>query len=552
MANEIKCYRKTILEVFAARYRVPDYQRPYVWENEQVEALLNDTLEACQGKPDAQFFLGSAVLKTISEREFEILDGQQRLTSLFLIFAVIRDIADNNKLIEKCRRAVFQEKDDFDKKPESLRIIFDIRDDVKNFVEKYVKPNGSTKNLKVFEKIVAKKNNDVSVRNMSAAVIVAQKFLSKLSPDELSAYFTFLWNNVVIVCISTEEFEDALQLFTVLNNRGLKLRNSDILKAINLRVVKNPEEKDRHSRNWQEMENFFGDKIDEFLSCVYTVLAKQKSKGTLLKGFESHIYKNGLLAKGSETFNYVYALFENYVDMFAPEDKDYVVLNYMNLMKNGLQADYWITAALSFYKKFGSEEFGKFVKLLDKKVSADWICSVSPTKRVENIHSIIRKISQVQSTDDIFSSTVFDICLDELKRTLNLSVYGKRYDKYLMLKLELLYHGNGAPFPFGQRISIEHILPQNPAQDSQWLKDFSNDEREEWTDKLGNLVMVTRRKNILLGNPDYAEKRKRYFKKDAEHFAHLYHVYKTYDKWTPAELKQNHEEVVHKLIEAYE
>ena len=551
MEDDIKCRKKRIREVFAVRYRVPDYQRPYVWESEQVDALLNDTLEAFQEKPDSSFFLGSTVLKTVSEREFEILDGQQRLTTLFLIFAVIRDISDNNKLIEKCRQAVFQEKDDFDKKPESLRIIFDIRDDVKNFVEEHIKPNKSTKDLKAFEKIIAKKNNDVSVRNMSAAVIVARKCLSKLSSDDLSGYFKFLWNNVVIVCISTEEFEDALQLFTVLNNRGLKLRNSDILKAINLRIVKNPEDKDRYSRNWQGMENYFGDRIDEFLSYVYTILVGQKSKGTLLKGFENHIYKNKLLEKGSVTFNCIHSMFKSYVDMFETEDKNCVISNYLNLMKNGLQADYWITAALSFYKKFGSEKFGQFMKLLDKKVSADWICSVSPTKRIENIHSIIKSISGAQSVDEVFSSNVFSIYFDELSRMLNSNVYGKRYDKYLMLKLELLYRGNGAPFQIGQRISIEHILPQNPAQDSQWLKDFSDDEREEWLDKLGNLVMITRRKNILLGNPDYEEKRKRYFEKDAEHFTHLYHIYKTYEKWTLVELKQNHEVVVHKLLDAY-
>ena len=334
MEDDIKCSKKRIREVFAVRYRVPDYQRPYVWESEQVDALLNDTLEAFQEKPDSSFFLGSTVLKTVSEREFEILDGQQRLTTLFLIFAVIRDISDNNKLIEKCRQAVFQEKDDFDKKPESLRIIFDIRDDVKNFVEEHIKPNKSTKDLKAFEKIIAKKNNDVSVRNMSAAVIVARKCLSKLSSDDLSGYFKFLWNNVVIVCISTEEFEDALQLFTVLNNRGLKLRNSDILKAINLRIVKNPEDKDRYSRNWQGMENYFGDRIDEFLSYVYTILVGQKSKGTLLKGFENHIYKNKLLEKGSVTFNCIHSMFKSYVDMFETEDKNCVISNYLNLMKS--------------------------------------------------------------------------------------------------------------------------------------------------------------------------------------------------------------------------
>ena len=439
MANEIKCEKNTLLKIFESWYRVPDYQRPYVWGSEQVEALLNDTWEACQGKAESQFFLGSMVLRTISEGEFEILDGQQRLTTIFLMLAIIRDISDDNSLREKCRRAVFQEEDKFDEKPACLRITFDIRDNVKNFVENYIKTDGATKNLKNLEKLAVKMNNDVSVRNMSAAIITANKFLTKLSHNELSEYFSFLWKKVILICISTEKFDDALQLFTVLNNRGLKLRNSDILKAINLRVIDTSEERDRHSRNWQTMENYFGDKTDEFLSYVFTVLAKQKSKGTLLKGFEDYIYKNKILEKGSDTFNYVYGLFENYVDIFKSDNKDYAVSNYLNLMKNGLQSDYWIAAVLSFYQKFGSEKLDKFLKLLDKKVSADWICSVSPTKRIENIHSIIKEVSSMQSTEMLFHSKVFEINLSELNRILNTDIYGKPYDKYLVLKLELLY-----------------------------------------------------------------------------------------------------------------
>ena len=102
----------------------------------------------------------------------------------------------------------------------------------------------------------------------------------------------------------------------------------------------------------------------------------------------------------------------------------------------------------------------------------------------------------------------------------------------------------------GQKVSIEHILPQRPAENSEWLKNFSEEDLNEWTDKLGNLVVVTRRKNILLGNFDYHEKRKS-LEKEAEPFSHLYHIYITYSEWTPTELKQNQAEVIAKLLEAY-
>lgn len=73
VAKDIDCVKKILEKVFDSRYRIPDYQRPYVWENEHVEALLTDTLEAYKENKNSQYFLGAIVLKVISEDEFEIL-----------------------------------------------------------------------------------------------------------------------------------------------------------------------------------------------------------------------------------------------------------------------------------------------------------------------------------------------------------------------------------------------------------------------------------------------------------------------------------------------
>lgn len=101
-------------------------------------------------------------------------------------------------------------------------------------------------------------------------------------------------------------------------------------------------------------------------------------------------------------------------------------------------------------------------------------------------------------------------------------------------------------------ISIEHILPQNPPKDSQWRKNFSDAERDEWTDKLGNLSLVTKHKNSSLSNLDYEEKKSRYFDRGGiERFPNLIRVLTKYDSWTPVDLKQNHADVVRKLLETY-
>ena len=581
MANEIICEKNFIKDIFKRWYRIPEYQRPYVWESEQVETLLEDTIAAFRSNADSQYFLGSTVLKinekssdNLTYEEYDLLDGQQRLTTIFLMLAVIRDISENKNIHNLSRSAIFQEENDFDNQPERLRIVFDIRDDVKNFVDKYVKLDDGTKKIDDLKACASNNHKDISVRNMASAIITCQKFLQEIKQSgEFESYFKFLWNKILLVCVATKKFDDAFQLFTVLNDRGLKLRNSDILKATNLHEIKNDEDRKIYASEWEEMEKYFGDDFDKFLSYVRTILVKRKADMTLLKEFEENIYSGKfydratkqylsrapLLKKGKDTFKYIGNAFDIYRKVFELRDfgGSFEAANYLTLMTAGLEADYWTAAVLSFCQKFGFDttfdynNFCHFLKLLDKKVSADWICSQTPTTRIENVNAVIKAIEAIDTTDELFSATVFDIKLSDLEPILQTDIYRKRYSKYLMLKLDLLYHGSSTQFQVPSTVSIEHILPQNPPPNSQWLKNFSDAEREDWTDKLGNLILISRRKNSSLSNRDFAEKKKRYFANNIELFSNSVRVLNTYDKWTPTELKQNHADVIKKLLEVY-
>ena len=78
--------------------------------------------------------------------------------------------------------------------------------------------------------------------------------------------------------------------------------------------------------------------------------------------------------------------------------------------------------------------------------------------------------------------------------------------------------GNSVQFNPPATISIEHILPQNPSAGSGWMNDFTEEERYEWTDKIGNLALISRRKNTSQGNLDFADKMQKYFEKNIEVF----------------------------------
>ena len=95
------------------------------------------------------------------------------------------------------------------------------------------------------------------------------------------------------------------------------------------------------------------------------------------------------------------------------------------------------------------------------------------------------------------------------------------------------------------------IDTQNPSNNSEWKKNCSDEDREEWTNKLGNLVLISRRKNSGLGNKDYSEKKEKYFKNNVDLFSNSIRIYSHYLTWTLNDLKQNHTDVLNKIKEGF-
>ena len=115
MPQKIDSDKLLIKDVFSMWFRIPEYQRPYIWDTDQVNELLNDIMDARNYKSDSQYFLGSMVLhkkekteSTTRYTEYDLLDGQQRITTLLLVTAVIRDLTENQVLINTCDNAIYQ------------------------------------------------------------------------------------------------------------------------------------------------------------------------------------------------------------------------------------------------------------------------------------------------------------------------------------------------------------------------------------------------------------------------------------------------------------
>lgn len=575
MATEIKCEKKVIREIFNMWYCIPDYQRAYVWDTDQVRDLLDDTISAYRENKEAQYFLGSMVLKineksdnNVSYTEYELLDGQQRITTVFLILACMRDmLTDYPQYQNSLAGFVYQAEDAILQQPERMRIIFNIRSDVRDFVNEHIKPLHGTCDSALLKDKMQAKDVNISIRNMANAMLVAHEFLEE-NKSEIIGYLSYFLNKVLMIYVATEELQDAFQLFTVLNNRGVKLSSSDILKAENLKEL-SAADRTSWATRWEEMETYFGEEFDKFLSHIRTILVKKKQTTTLLKEFDEFVYSNQeydrtqkkyvprtpILRRGRDTFELLYSYYHTYQEVFDTDHSvvtgDYEITNYLKLMETGFGADYWIAPVLDYYRKYRRRGFVAFLKALDRKLSADWITAATPTVRMENVNAILREIEASQDSAALLQSKTFTINKSDFERVINGDIYGRSFAKYLLLKLDLIYRGSSTPMIPQAIASIEHILPRNPSADSQWVKDFSAAEREEWTNKLGNLVLISRRKNTTQGNRDYVEKKEKYFEKNIEMFPNSIRIYQNYPEWKLSDLKKNHSDVVTELLNVY-
>ena len=529
---------------------VPQYQRPYVWQEDNIQELIDDLYYAFENKQNSEYFLGALVLKKTKEeefREYEILDGQQRLTTLCMMIAVLRDLMKKQKYKWTLSEMIYQEENELLKVPARGRLKYNTRDKVKDFVRDFITPMGGTKRHEILE---FKENQNISVANMAKAINIMHNIFSK--KEDLEAFAVFLLNNVLFIYVSTDNTEDAFRLFTILNDRGIPLSNADILKSINIGEV-SEDDLDEYSKNWEYLEEKYNKGFDRFLSFARTILLKNKPMSNLLDEYEKNIYKKGILKKGKNTIDFLIHLddiYDNIIDLQSKElSNDYK--NLITIMKMGLHSDEWIPALLSYFLKFKYYRLDEFIKRLEYKFMGDLLTNTSPSKRRENLNNVIKAIDNIDKSNLnnlLESKELFDIDKNIFRNSINGDVYGKKYTKYLLLKIEYLMSDNTVHLSNYMDISIEHVLPQNPLKKSHWRRDFTENQRKLWTNRLSNLVLISNNKNVKLGNLDFKKKKEEYLKNRMDVFNSSKVFLDKNSKWDEGTLKSRQITLINMLV----
>ena len=199
-------------------FRIPEYQRPFSWDSDHFEDLVDDITSANKNQ---DYFLGTIVLHHREDLAlYDIVDGQQRLTSLMILLACLRDIITAEDFKTGIQAKLVQNKNVVDGIPEKVRL--EVRDR-KIFNEIVVTKDGT--NLEAKQEV----RPEPEWRYVRAVNVFRSK-LEKLNQDELQGVVTFINQKCVLIYLATPTFDDAFRLFTIVNDRGKQLRRIDILK----------------------------------------------------------------------------------------------------------------------------------------------------------------------------------------------------------------------------------------------------------------------------------------------------------------------------------
>lgn len=556
-------------------FEIPDYQRAYSWTKENLKQLVEDIWESVElnkARGNKEFdqyepyFLGSIVLCSKEYKDdgcgiYDVIDGQQRLTSIIMLIAAIRDLIDNEEYKKVLSDLIYQKPNVLMGIKESIRV--KVRGKEEEFFKKYILTNGGTelvKDLDMEELSEAKQNM------VNAIEVFRDSFFNEngeLLEEKLNEFIVYLLQKVVLVVITTESFTSAFRLFNVINARGLPLTDSDLLKSENLRVM-NPEIRKEYTDIWESHEQDLGkEKLDQIIGFMRTMKLKNKVEESVYEEFSKKIFRNEPEYLGVNFVNHltaVKALYDKYIidgnlEGVSEEEKSYYK-NLINIMREFLPYDDWMAAVIRFAEKFNDDKLVlEFVKVLEKRLVIDWVNGNSFADRLNRVYGILEVIEEKDSLEEIKEAPVF---LYDLERTTayfenalnDIDFYSKgrmMIPKYIFVRLDMEKRANEV-LDYSDKIMIEHVLPRN-AKEAYWKDNFSADQRRNWANKFGNLVIITGAKNTRANNKPFAEKVEQYLSKKSD-FAITKEVLELSD-WNMDSLKDRHESLVNRALELW-
>ncbi|GAA9359044.1 DUF262 domain-containing protein [Helicobacter pylori] len=554
-------------------YQIPIYQRPYQWTEENCEKLLDDLFFNYEDDREGDYFCGSLVLVKSDPRSkteiYDIVDGQQRL-STFILLAKVLDALYSERLDPTKSRSPeylqesWSDRHEYKGKKKKKRLDFDLVgssakkdfqdaldffDDLDASKGENSKSNGSSK----------------SKNNYLKNAICLKDYLEKKEIEDIDGFIEWLYSNVVFTTITCPDTDKALRIFNVLNARGLALNATDIFKGELLKKLTEEKEQEELATRWEDLyqkclDNGFAMEtlFSQYLVYLEPKTSREKMEKRLVTWFKN-LNKTPL-----EYLDGVEDFYNAYVEVLEMPDRYAHLLSYK-------EDNYWrVILCASLLHRYNESEIETLKKLLVKFYYQHWVARTKQSQIEQTCCNMIKALKEKKSMEHILSIARTNLALysvmQHFKENLGDShVYKKQPIKNPYLKPILIlveYFISDDPRP--KRIEkgdfhVEHILPQKPDPSSQWVKDFSEEERERYTHSLANLTLLGGKKNSQASNLDFKDKKKIYMgeenKLNKKKTPRVMTCYKMtidvaqYTEWTPKSLEKRKEELI-QIIES--
>lgn len=497
------------------RFRVPAYQRSYAWETDHVEALLNDIKEAIDNK-EREYFLGSVVVTSADNGRYEVVDGQQRLTTISLVIAAIKEIFqrdDDHEVVVSVKSDFLASTDRRTKEREPKLILNEVDNEIYQDL------------IESFGQVDEKKVRRQSHKRLLSAAKRCEKYLSELcikskdSEEELHSWLDYIETSLKVIVVTAPDDSNAFVIFETLNDRGLELAISDLVK--NYLFHKSGEKIEETKNRWLSMVSTLESASDDPLTVTYIRhftmarygLVRERDLFSLLK--TKITSKKGSLKFSTEladTVRIYTALLNTDHEYWSDFSSDVAYsVSTFNLLGMTQIRPLLLALLDKFPPKKVSEAFRRLVSAAVRyqmvggvgggtleKVYSDTAKAVTEEK-IKTPTEVIQAFKNVPS-DSAFLSA-FSIA----------SISKQKIARYYLRELEIAQAGANAetiPNYDTNSVNLEHVLPLTP--DPIWENSFTQDEMRSYQRRIGNLAIMSAKINSTIGNGCFEDKKEHY------------------------------------------
>lgn len=564
-----KRFLENLKERKSQKFLIPEYQRPYRWGVDECEALWDDMLRVFDDEREKEYFLGSIVSFENDNGELEIIDGQQRITTLTLLFRafyenlVSEESSGKERLISSFADFIWESNKVngeiyFDKPFLQSRIIGDDENIVlKNILSKEI-------NLKEIED---------SKSNYAKNFLYFKEKIKEFKQDRALSFeglcTTILGDTFFVLFVTCDSQESATTIFNTLNSRGKPLSNADILKG---RIYKslNDKQKGSFAKKWNEISNNYeqrtGNDISElFVQFMHVLRAEQNDTDTTTSGVLDFFSKydeksakrrkhygarDGWLEK-PEKIDEIMEFLE-IISSFWLNPKNYLspkVARYLNIL-DLFQNDTWkffVSFLVWRNKAYFNQDEQKFsiefetnLPIFIKEITAELLKNNASTNTMKYI---VFKRNAELNQGNILANTTFNINKDTFLE--NIRYFDARKVRYILFLYTHLYDDFSSDLS-GIKLDIEHILPKKWQNAN--FECWDENSHAEFIEQIGNKILLEKKLNISCANGFFAKKQTDYKKSVIKEALTLGNREKT--SWDKDDIK-NRNEAIFKAFESF-